>query len=73
MTMGLCHQKLKEFGKAEQLYLYSLEKRPDDLKILNALFKLYKDDLKCYEKAIPLVQKLIALQKKTDKSKAIDV
>ncbi|CAD8087247.1 unnamed protein product [Paramecium primaurelia] len=72
MLSGLCFQKLKNFKKAEEFYLYTLEKRPEDPKILNALFKLNKDDIKNKEKAIEYGQKLITIYKKTDIGKAMD-
>ncbi|CAD8092661.1 unnamed protein product [Paramecium sonneborni] len=72
MLSGLCFQKLKNYKKAEEFYLYTLDKRPEDPKILNALFKLNKDDIKNKEKAIEYGQKLITIYKKTDIGKAMD-
>ncbi len=55
MCSGLCFQKLGNFKKAEEFYEYTLEKRPEDPKILNALFKLNKDDIKNKERAMQFV------------------
>lgn len=38
LTMGLCHKKISDFAKAEFYYKYCLEKKPDDAKIMKALF-----------------------------------
>ncbi|CAD8182379.1 unnamed protein product [Paramecium pentaurelia] len=46
MLSQLCFQKLENFKRAEEFYLYTLEKRPEDPKILIALFKIKNADIR---------------------------
>ncbi|CAD8079060.1 unnamed protein product [Paramecium primaurelia] len=61
MFSGLWFQKLENFKKAEEFYLYTFEKRPEDPKILNALFKLNKRCIKNKKKALEYGQKQIKI------------
>jgi Tfp pilus assembly protein PilF len=57
--MALCQQKLGQYRKAEELYLYALDKRPNDIKIMGALFKMYNEDVKDYTEAQKYIELLL--------------
>ncbi|KAM3144137.1 hypothetical protein pb186bvf_003901 [Paramecium bursaria] len=69
---GLCLQRMGNIKSALDNYLYCLHSKPDDYRGLSSLVKLFRDDIKNYEKAQEYSQQLVALFKKTDKKKAFD-
>ena len=48
---GLCLQKMGNIKGALENYLYCLHSKPDDYRGLSSLVKLFRDDIKNYEKA----------------------
>ena len=60
-VLGTAYYKLRDLGNAEKAYLATLEILPNDLHALNNLGYMYAEDLNQPTKAMPYVQRTVAL------------